>query len=92
MAVGNGKKRITFTVEAPTAGEVYLAGVFNDWDITRTPMKADGKGAWKAIVMLTPGVYEYRVVADGQWITDPTAPAKPNEFGSTNNLREVAAA
>lgn len=92
MAVGNGKKRVTFTVEVPQASEVYLCGSFNGWEPGRTPMKSDGKGAWKAIVMLEPGTYEYRVVADGAWLSDPRAPAVANQFGSTNSVREVAAA
>jgi 1,4-alpha-glucan branching enzyme len=92
MAAGNGKKRVTFTVEVPQAEQVYLCGSFNNWAPGKTPMKSDGKGGWKAIVMLAPGVYEYRVVADGAWLSDPQAPAVPNSFGTTNSVREVAAA
>ena len=94
MAAGNGngsgKKRVTFTVAAPQAREVYLCGTFNDWDLQRTPMKPDGKGAWKAQVMLVPGTYEYRLRVDGQWVDDPSADRKvANPFGTTNCVREV---
>jgi 1,4-alpha-glucan branching enzyme len=91
MALANGKKRVTFSVAAPAATEVYLVGSFNEWDLTRTPMKADGKGAWKAQVMLPPGTYEYRIRVDGAWVDDPSADTYvPNPFGSLNAVREVA--
>jgi 1,4-alpha-glucan branching enzyme len=87
---GNGKRRVTFSVTAPQAQEVYLCGTFNDWDESKTPMKPDGKGTWKAQVMLVPGTYEYRLRVDGQWVDDPTADQKvPNPFGSANCIRQV---
>jgi 1,4-alpha-glucan branching enzyme len=90
MAVNNGKRRVTFTLAAPEAREVFLCGSFNGWDPTRTPMKADGQGNWKAQVMLLPGAYEYRLRVDGEWADDPSADQRvPNPFGTTNCVREV---
>lgn len=89
MAVGNGKKRVTFTLEAPGAEEVFLCGSFNGWEPGKTPMKGDGKGTFKAIVMLPPGTYQYRMVVDGQWVNDPDAPQVPNEHGTANCIRVV---
>ena len=89
MAV-NGKRRVTFALLAPEAREVYVCGSFNDWELTRTPMKPDGKGNWKALVMLSPGTYEYRIRVDGDWIDDPAAESYvPNSFGTCNGVREV---
>lgn len=93
MAAGNGKRRVTFTLEAPGASEVYLCGSFNDWTPAKTPMKPAGNGTWKAMVMLPPGTYEYRMVVDGKWVDDPAAEAHvPNEFGSMNCVRRVVSA
>lgn len=90
---GNGKKRVTFTLESPSASTVYVCGTFNNWDTARHPLKPDGKGGWKAQVMLPPGVYEYRLLVDGEWIDDPAAETSvPNDFGTTNCVREVATA
>jgi 1,4-alpha-glucan branching enzyme len=86
-----GKKRVTFNLHAPGAREVYLCGSFNNWDPTRTPMKSDGNGGWKAQVMLAPGEYQYRMRVDGIWTNDPSAECTPNEFGSTNCVRKVTA-
>lgn len=91
MAGTNGKKRVTFSLTAPEASEVYLCGTFNGWDVTKHPMKKDAKGNWKAMVMLVPGTYEYKLRVDGEWVNDPTAEQLvPNEFGTTNCVREVA--
>ncbi len=89
----NGKKRVTFTVAAPEAKEVFLCGTFNNWDLVKTPMKPDGKGAFKALVMLEPGQHEYRLRVDGAWTNDPQAEAYvPNTFGTENCVRLVKAA
>ena len=90
MATGNGKKRVVFSLAAPSAREVYLCGTFNEWDPLKTPMKPDGKGGWKAQLMLPPGTYEYRVRIDGEWTDDPAAEGYvPNPFGTVNSVREV---
>ena len=53
-------------------------------------MRPDSGGAWKATVWLPAGRYEYRFVADGQWINDPSArECVQNTFGSTNSVLVV---
>ena len=93
MATGtNGRKRVTFTIVAPEAREVFLCGCFNNWEPARTPMKKDASGVWKAQVLLPPGTYEYRLMIDGEWVDDPAAELRvPNSFGSSNCVREVRA-
>lgn len=89
---GAAKRRVTFTVTAPEAKEVYLCGTFNDWGETCTPMKPDGKGRWKAIVNVPPGAHEYRLRVDGEWADDPDATLRvPNDFGTHNCVKEVTA-
>jgi 1,4-alpha-glucan branching enzyme len=65
-----------------------VAGSFNGWDSSRTPLAKDPNGGWKTTVMLPPGRYEYRFVIDGgQWFSDPGAKESvPNAFGSTNSV------
>lgn len=72
------------------ARSAAVAGSFNDWDATRTPMQATAEGSWKATVWLPAGRYEYRFVVDGQWISDPSArESVQNTFGSTNSVLVV---
>lgn len=87
-----GKRRVIFSYPAPEAGAVFLCGSFNAWDPARTPMRKSGDGTWKAVVMLEPGRYEYRVVVDGQWKDDPAAETLvPNGLGGVNCVRSVGA-
>lgn len=86
------KKRATFRLNAPEAGEVCLAGSFNSWDPSSRPLKRDQKGVWTATLMLAPGVYEYRLVVDGQWCDDPNAAERrPNEHGTYNCVVTIVA-
>ncbi len=91
MAVAQApKKRITFKLVAPEAGEVVLAGTFNGWDESGTALKRDAKGIWKAQVSLSPGRHEYRFRVDGHWRDDPDCEFRiPNGFGTENCVREV---
>lgn len=83
------RRRVTVSVEFPSAREVFLMGDFNDWSPTTHPMKQDGNGVWKKTVMLPPGKYEYRFKVDGEWGNDPHCPVCPNAFGTFNNYFEV---
>src|SRR5881394_3811685 len=65
-----GGKPIEFSLYAPHASSVVLAGSFNNWDAQKNPLQRHGDG-WKASVPLQRGRYEYRFVVDGQWISDP---------------------
>ena len=81
------EKPVEFILGEPQAHSVAVAGSFNDWDASRTPMKANPEGHWKATVWLPAGSYEYRFVVDGRWISDPSArKSVPNAFGSTNSV------
>lgn len=74
------------------AQEVCIAGTFNDWRPTATPMMNMGRGRWVKDLALAPGRYEYRLVIDGHWSCDPSALERvPNPFGGFNAIISVAA-
>ena len=82
--------RIEFRDEKAQA--VFIAGTFNDWHPTATPMIALGDGRWVKELALPPDRYEYRLVVDGEWISDPGAPEQaPNPHGSCNSVLAVPA-
>jgi 1,4-alpha-glucan branching enzyme len=69
----------------PQASEVCIAGSFNDWHTSATPMISLGDGKWAKELALSPGRYEYRFVVDGQWVDDPAAKETvSNPFGGFN--------
>jgi 1,4-alpha-glucan branching enzyme len=81
------RKRIHFEFTSSAAESVAIAGSFNDWQPNATPMIALGQGRWAKDLALPPGQYEYCLVVDGEWITDPLAKETvPNPFGGVNSV------
>lgn len=56
------------------ASRVAIAGSFNDWRPTATPMIPMGGGWWVKGLVLPPGRHEYRFVVDECELPDPNAP------------------
>ena len=83
-------RRIEFNLDAPHAQSVSLVGTFNDWSLSKHPMKKDAQGLWKKTVMLAPGTHEYKFVVDGTWVEDPQNERRIlNTFGSANSIVHV---
>jgi chromosome partitioning protein len=77
---------VMFTIDAPDAERVQLAGDFNNWTLDGNEMEAMG-GVWKKVVKLPPGRYRYRYVVDGQWQNDPlNAAAEPSPYGGDDSV------
>ncbi len=77
---------VMFTIEAPTAERVYLAGDFNNWTLDGSEMEPVG-GVWKKVVKLPPGRYRYRYVVDGRWQNDPlNAEVEPSPYGGDDSV------
>ena len=96
-AVSVKKKRKTlpsteFSVYAPAAKEIFLAGDFNNWqsdskDFRLRRFKGD---IWKKKVQLKPGTYEYQFVVDGKWWTDPANKKRvANPYCTENSVKVV---
>jgi 1,4-alpha-glucan branching enzyme len=82
---------------APAAREVFVAGTFNGWNPSATPLVRDADGNWSVTVELVPGRYEFKFVVDGAWCCEPGCkePGRdcpccvPNGFGTMNRKMEV---
>jgi chromosome partitioning protein len=83
---------VVFVCRFDEARKVLIAGDFNNWSPMSTPMHTNGKpGLWTMKLPLQPGRYRYRLVVDGQWMTDPNNKyVETNQFGELNNIVEVA--
>ncbi len=78
-------RKVELVFQAEEANEVFVAGDFNGWDATATPMKKHKEGYWKAKLRLRPGRYEYKFMADGQWVHYVRGVERvPNPFGTEN--------
>ena len=81
---------VTFSLPAPEAKEVYLAGEFNNWKLDSDSRMEHDHGTWKKKLNLTSGKYRYRFVIDGNWTEDANNPAREiNPYGSVDSLIEV---
>jgi 1,4-alpha-glucan branching enzyme len=89
--INTNNKKQTFSISAPGAISVLLAGDFTHWQELAVPMRQQKGGIWKATVELAPGSYHYRFIVDGQWRDDPECTLRvPNPFGGENAVRQVA--
>lgn len=80
--------KVVFRFKAPEATSVFLAGTFNNWSTTATPMKKKENGIWEVALELGPGRYEYKFVINGTtWKEDPINPGKvPDPYGGYNSV------
>ena len=82
---------VLFTLEAPGARSVQLAGDFNSWVADGNEMQPSGR-VWRKVVRLQPGRYQYQYVVDGRWLPDPlnlnVEPAPWGGYNSVVNLEE----
>ncbi|MGI6355104.1 MAG: hypothetical protein GX937_06705 [Lentisphaerae bacterium] len=85
------KRKVNFSVNAKPGAKVFLAGAFNNWDVTKKQMiDREGKGYFTCSCFLIPGTYEYKFYIDGVWCQDVANPnfvATP--FNSLNSVVEV---
>jgi len=87
---GPSRRTVRFEYEDARAGEVFLAGSFNDWDARATQMGLGRTGIGGVELSLSPGRYEYLFVVDGRWTPDPKATDYvPNPFGGCNSVCRV---
>ena len=81
----------TFSLLAPDASSVQLAGEFTQWQERPISLQKDADGIWRATVKLPPGEHHYRFLVDGEWRDDPECTLRaPNPFGGENMTRLVA--
>lgn len=82
---------VRFVIAAPGAATVSLAGDFNGWSATATPLEdLGGSGTWVVSLLLTAGRHEYAFVVDGsRWVADPAAAATRDEFGQESSVLHI---
>ncbi len=80
---------VLFTLAAPLAHTVQLAGDFNSWVAEGSDMQLF-EGVWRKVVALEPGRYRYRYVVDGRWLPDPlNATREPSPYGDYDSVLDL---
>ncbi|OQB79334.1 MAG: hypothetical protein BWX88_04869 [Planctomycetes bacterium ADurb.Bin126] len=70
--------------------QVQLAGCFTNWKPVSMSRQEDG--GFLVSLRLEPGVYEYKFIVDGHWITDPGHSSWAlNAYGSFNSVLSIEA-
>jgi serine/threonine protein kinase len=78
---------VEFTLNAPNARIVNLAGEFNNWSATAAPMHKRPNGEWAVTLQLPAGKYQYKMIVDGKWTPDPENPTQvPDTYGGYNSV------
>lgn len=82
---------VRFTLTAPEARQVELAGSFNGWGARKIVLARGENGAWNATVELPRGRYEYAFVVDGQrFVADGAAADFADDgFGDRNAVLDI---
>ena len=83
--------------QAPKAQAVFVAGSFNEWSTTGTPLRREANGHWAVRLALPPGHHEFKFLVDGRWCCDPGCDGPHtgcpgcvgNPFGTMNRVVEV---
>lgn len=85
------QRGVRFTQPGDRSHLFSVAGEFNRWSTTATPLRYDvGLGAHEAFVRIPPGRYQYRLVVNGTWLVDPyNQQQRLNEYGEPNSLLVV---
>jgi len=83
-------RKTEFSLPAPQAQTVSIAGDFNQWNPSSHLLKMDDEGIWRISLALNPGRYEYRFFVDGEWQDDPNSSSfVENPFGTSNSLKII---
>lgn len=82
---------VQFVHVAQDAGSVTVAGDFNGWSEEAFALRdPDGDGVWTGHLPLRPGLHQYMLVVDGEWVADPLAERYVDDgFGNRNGLIAV---
>ena len=87
-----------FSVHAPHAQAVFVAGSFNGWNTQTVPLVRQRDGHWHGVVPLHAGRHEFKFIVDGQWCCEADREPEyqgcpecvPNQFGTMNRVLELS--
>lgn len=78
---------VQFEFRYASGSAVSIAGSFNGWQPSASPMHEVGPGRWRTKIPLPHGRHEYRIVVDGVWMPDPTSSITvANPYGGLNSI------
>ncbi len=86
----DGRRQIALRFHGYAGRNVQLAGDFNNWEPDHGVVTRQIGDTVEKVLRLQPGVYQYRLIVDGQWQDDTSNPERtPNLVGGYNSLLRV---
>ncbi len=80
-------EHLVFVYHDDEATKVSLAGDFNGWNPTATPMRRTAAGVWSIDLPLSPGRHAYAFMVDGVLVADPDAlDSADDDFGVPSSV------
>ncbi len=88
FGIRKSSKGVLFVQPKSIGRTIEIAGDFNSWKPEQTSMISnDALGVFEKHLELSAGVYQYKLVIDGQWCMDPyNADRESNGLGGFNNI------
>jgi len=91
VAPKSALKPVAFFAKAIGAGDVRVTGEFTAWSKDGIRLSNDGHGIWRTMLSLKVGVYQYRMLINGDWADHEEASARvANPFGTRNCILTVS--
>lgn len=83
---------VRFSLYAPEAAAVSIAGDFNDWRSEGGSLAPQGHGVWSVTIPLAPGRYKYLFLVNGKtWVPDPESSRYSDDgFGGKNSVLDIS--
>ncbi len=79
--------RVDMSNQSVSAAGVHVAGGFQGWDATATPMQYAGYGVYSITLVLSAGTIEYQFINGNAWGGDENVPTGcGNEYGNRSLL------
>jgi hypothetical protein len=63
-------REVEFRIYKPDAKFVSIVGDFNNWNPENDLLEKDDNGVWALQKRLSPGLYRYKYIVDGDWTLD----------------------
>jgi len=85
------EKEVAFIIEAPENASVQIAGDFNSWTPESLHLThSHGRPVWQKAIRLSPGLYQYKYLVDGRWVSDPGNKKRADDFfGGKNSVINI---
>ncbi|HVR83441.1 MAG TPA: glycogen-binding domain-containing protein [Planctomycetota bacterium] len=81
---------VAFFANAPGAGDVRVTGDFSGWSKAGIRLSNDGHGLWRTMLSLKQGIYQYRLLINGNWADHEEATVRvDNPYGTQNCVLSV---